>query len=220
MALLRSNIGSDTSPIVRGRQVVLRVPQMSDFAAWAELRARSRDHLVPWEPAWARDELTRSAYRRRVRHYNKEAREDLGYAFFIFAQGHSTIARAAGGRWGHLVDTDSATLAGGITLSNIRRGATQAGTLGYWLGVPHVGRGLMTDALESLIPFAFDVLRLHRIEAAVMPANTASLKLLEKAGFKREGVARRYLNIRGQWEDHVICSLIAEDVDLGLGASR
>lgn len=220
MALLRSSIGSDTSPIVRGRRVVLRAPQMSDYAEWAELRAQSREHLVSWEPAWTRDELTRGAYRRRVRHYSKEAREDLGYAFFILAHDETTGMRAVGGRWGGVGESERAKLAGGITLSNVRRGVTQAATLGYWIGLPHVGRGLMSDALACLVPFAFDVLRLHRIEAAVMPANTPSLKLLDKAGFRREGVARRYLKIRGLWEDHVICSLIADDIAEAHGVPR
>lgn len=189
--LLGSSIGQDAGPIVRGAGVTLRAAQMSDYAAWAELRAMSRDHLGRWEPQWAHDELTRSAFRRRVRHYNREAREDLGYAFLIFDA------------WGQL--------AGGLTMSNVRRGVTQSATIGYWLGVPFVGRGLMASSLGALVPFAFDVLHLHRLDAAVMPANLPSIRRLEQAGFAREGLARSYLKIAGRWEDHILYALLAED---------
>ena len=91
---------------------------MSDYAAWAELRAASREHLAAWEPLWPRDELTRGAFRRRLRHYAREQREDLGYAFFV-------------------LDDRTDLLFGGLTLSNVRRGVTQAASLGYWLGALH-----------------------------------------------------------------------------------
>ncbi len=95
MAFLRSSIGQDSALIVRGRGVWLRPAVMGDYGAWAELRARSREHLVPWEPLWQRDELTRSAFRRRVRHYQREAREDLGYSFLIFERRRRRAARRA-----------------------------------------------------------------------------------------------------------------------------
>lgn len=189
--LLGSSIGQDAGPVVRGDGVTLRAAQMADYAAWAELRSMSREHLAPWEPQWSLDELTRGAFRRRVRHYNREAREDLGYAFLIFD---------VAGR-----------LAGGLTLSHVRRGVTQSATVGYWLGAPCVGRGLMSASITALIPFAFDVLRLHRLDAAVMPANHSSIRRLERAGFVREGLARRYLKICGRWEDHYLYALLADD---------
>ena len=166
---------------------------MSDYAAWAELRAHSRAHLTPWEPVWPRDELTRSAFRRRVRHYQREAREDLGYAFLIFRE------------------TDDRLL-GGLTLSNVRRGVTQAAVLGYWLGLPFVRRGYMTEAVAAIVRFAFDELRLHRLEAATMPVNHASIRVLERNGFRREGLARRLLKINGVWQDHVLYALLAEEL--------
>lgn len=168
---------------------------MGDYSAWAELRALSREHLKPWEPAWARDELTRSAFRRRLRHYQREAREDQGYAFMIF-------------------DMADDRLVGGLTLSGVRRGVTQSASVGYWLGRPFVGEGRMTDAVRAIIPFAFVQLRLHRLEAASMPQNTASIAVLERAGFVREGYARQYLRIDGQWTDHVLYGLV-EDVMRG-----
>ncbi len=190
MAFLRA--GSIPEALIHGRRVWLRPPQMSDYGPWAELRALSRTHLTPWEPAWPRDELTKSAYRRRVRHYQREARDDLGYSFLIFA-------------------TAEDELLGGLTLSNIRRGVTQAAAIGYWLGVPYVRRGYMTEAVLAILPHAFDALRLHRLEAAAQPDNTASVRLLERCGFAREGLARRYLKINGVWQDHVLFALLAED---------
>lgn len=192
MAFLRSSIGQDSAYIVRGRGLWLRPPVMNDYGPWAELRARSREHLTPWEPLWQRDELARSAFRRRVRHYQREAREDLGYSFLIFR------------------DADDVLL-GGLTLSNVRRGVTQAAVLGYWLGLPFVRRGHMTAAVGAVVRFAFEELRLHRIEAATMPTNTASIRVLERNGFKREGLAERLLKINGVWQDHLLHALVAEE---------
>lgn len=192
MAFLRSSIGPDTTQVVRGHGVWLRSPLMGDYASWAELRARSREHLTPWEPVWQRDELTRSAYRRRVRHYHREAREDLGYAFLIFRDGDDRLV-------------------GGLSLSNVRRGVTQAAVLGYWLGLPYVRQGYMTAAVAAAASYAFEDLHLHRLEAATMPNNAASIRVLERNGFTREGIARRLLKINGAWEDHVLHALVAED---------
>ena len=93
MAFLRSTTGHDSAVTLRGRGVWLRAPLMGDYAPWAELRALSRDHLTPWEPIWQRDELSRSAFRRRVRHYQRESREDLGYAFLIFSDVDDQLRR-------------------------------------------------------------------------------------------------------------------------------
>jgi [ribosomal protein S5]-alanine N-acetyltransferase len=196
MAFLRSSIGQESALVVRGRGLWLRPPAMGDYAAWAELRARSREHLTPWEPLWQRDELSRSAFRRRVRHYQREAREDLGYSFLV------------------LRDADDELL-GGLTLSNVRRGVTQAAVLGYWLGAPFVRRGYMTEAVAAVATFAFEELRLHRLEAATMPNNAASIHVLERNGFKREGLAERLLKINGTWEDHVLHALVVEDIGHG-----
>jgi ribosomal-protein-alanine N-acetyltransferase len=192
MAFLRSGLVGDLVPIVHGRGVWLRPPATNDYAAWAELRSRSREHLRRWEPQWSHDELSRSAFRRRIRYYQRDLREDLGYAFFIFA-------------------ADSDNLLGGLTLSNVRRGITQAAAVGYWLGRPYVGHGFMTEAVRALIPFAFDELKLHRLEAACLPHNLASIRVLERNGFQREGLARRYLKIDGSWQDHVLFALLCDD---------
>jgi ribosomal-protein-alanine N-acetyltransferase len=185
MAFLKSGIGNDYNPLIRGRELWLRPPQMSDYAEWAQLRALSREHLTPWEPQWARDELSRAAFRRRLRHYYREQREDQGYALFLFRAGDDTLL-------------------GGLTLSNVRRGVSQSASLGYWLGITHSRQGYMTAAVGMLLPVAFDELRLHRIEAACLPSNVASIGVLERNAFRREGLARRYLKINGTWQDHLL----------------
>lgn len=191
MAFLKSTLGQDYAHFIRGNGLYMRAMQMSDYAAWADIRGASRDHLTPWEPEWPRDELTRTAFRRRLRHYQREARDDLGYAYMI------------------LLDDDR--LAGGITLSNVRRGVTQAASLGYWLGAPYVGKGLMKEAVRALLPFATRVLHLHRVEAATLPSNAASIRVLVANGFEQEGYARQYLKIAGAWQDHLLFGYVARD---------
>jgi ribosomal-protein-alanine N-acetyltransferase len=193
MAFFRTVSITDTMPAIVGDRVVLRAPQASDFAEWAALREASRDFLTPWEPTWPADDLTRASFRRRIRRYAEDQRSDLAYAFFILRK------------------TDNALL-GGLTIANVRRGCAQAGSLGYWMGAPHAGQGYMTAAVSAVIPFAFGTLRLHRLEAACIPANAASVRLLEKTGFKREGFARQYLCIDGVWQDHLLYARLKDDL--------
>jgi len=185
MAFFRTINFSEPLQSIEGEGVVLRTPQMTDFEEWAALREMSRDFLVPWEPTWPVDDLTRAAFRRRIKRYAEDLRSDQGYAFLI-------------------VRGFDGPLVGGLTLANIRRGVAQAGSLGYWTGLPFVRHGYMTAAVRAVIPFAFATLRLHRLEAACIPSNTASTRLLEKTGFLREGYAREYLCINGIWQDHLL----------------
>ncbi len=195
MAFLRSALPEDFLEPIAGHGLVLRPPSTSDYAEWAELRTLSRAHLTPWEPTWSRDDLSRSSFRRRLRAYGQDARDDMGYSFFI-------------------TDAPTGSLLGGMILSNVRRGAAQSASLGYWIGAPYAGRGTMQKAVRSMLPFAFRGLHLHRIEAASMTTNIASLRVLEKCGFSREGLARRFLKINGAWEDHFIFSRIEDDAPL------
>ena len=192
MAFFRTINFSEPPPSIAGDGVTLRPPQMTDFAEWAALRETSRDFLMPWEPTWPADDLTRSAFRRRIRRYSEDLRTDQGYAFLIIRRSDDTLV-------------------GGLTLANIRRGVAQAGSLGYWMGEPYARQGHMTAAVKALIPFAFGTLKLHRIEAACIPTNIASIRLLEKTGFKREGFARKYLCIDGHWQDHLLYARLEED---------
>ena len=194
MAFFRTASFSEPMPAIPGAGVTLRVPQGTDYAEWVALRQASRDFLVPWEPTWPNDDLTRGAFRRRLKRYAEDQRSDLAYAFLIFR-------------------SDDNALVGGLTLANIRRGVAQAGSIGYWTGAPFAGQGYMTAAVRALIPFCFQTLRLHRLEAACIPGNTASIRLLEKTGFKREGYARGYLCINGIWQDHLLYARLIEDRD-------
>jgi len=192
MAFFRSVTLNDPDPTIAGNGVYLRAPQMSDFPEWAQLREASRAFLTPWEPVWPADDLTRAAFRRRLKRYAEDQRADQAYAFLIFrAQDH--------------------VLVGGLTLANLRRGVAQAGSIGYWMGEPYARDGLMSTALRALIPFCFVTLRLHRLEAACIPTNEASIRLLEKSGFRREGYARQYLCINGIWQDHLLYGRIKDD---------
>ena len=192
MAFFGTIGSSEQAPVLRSSRLYLRTPAIADYSSWSALRGLSRDFLTPWEPSWPEDDLTRSAYRRRLRRYRHDQRGDRSYTFFIFQAANDTLL-------------------GGVTLSSIRRGVTQSCALGYWIGKPHAGQRYMSEAVAAIIPFVFEGLGLHRIEAACLPANQASIRLLQKAGFAREGYARGYLRIGGKWQDHILFARLAED---------
>ncbi|WP_319005098.1 GNAT family N-acetyltransferase [Acuticoccus sediminis] len=180
------------STVIRGIRTRLKMPVAHDYAEWSKLRADSRHFLKPWEPTWPRDDLTRMAYRRRLRRYHREIRADEGYALFVF-------------------DEATSCLAGGMTLAHVKRGVTQSCSLGYWMGERFAGQGIMGDAVRAIIPFCFDTLGLNRIEAATLPHNERSIRLLKRVGFTEEGYARRFLCINGAWRDHVLFGLVNGD---------
>ena len=194
MAFFRTVSFNETRPGIAGPGVTLRAPHSGDYAEWSTLRESSREFLIPWEPTWPSDDLTRSAFRRRLKRYAEDQRSDAAYAFLIFRN-------------------DDNAMVGGLTLANIRRGVAQAGSIGYWIGAPFAKKGYMTAALRALTPYSFTALRLHRLEAACIPNNTASIRLLEKTGFQREGYARGYLCINGVWQDHLLYGRIKDDID-------
>lgn len=185
---------SGRMPTVRidGRTVYVRPPKKRDRAEWVHLRQLSREFLVPWEPAWPTDAATPAAFNRRYRRFCLDWQGRSGFAFFIFEQ-------------------SSDALTGGITLSNVRRGVAQCGSIGYWMGEPFAGQGFMSEAVPLVLSFSFDTLGLHRVEAACLPHNDASRHLLLKTGFHEEGIARRYLRINGRWQDHVTHAILRDD---------
>lgn len=191
MSLIRS-LRLDPLPVVTTARLELRAPLMSDFDQWAALREESRAFLTPWEPLWPADDLTRNAFRYRLRRYAREAREDTGYTLFLFSRGEGVLL-------------------GGLSLTNVRRGVTQSCALGYWMGRRHAGRGLMTEAVRGTLVHVFETLRLHRIEAACLPDNEASKAVLRRCGFTGEGLARQYLRINGQWQDHLLFAMLMTD---------
>ena len=192
MAFLRSISTINATPTIRAERVLLRPPALGDYAQWARLREDSRAFLAPWEPIWPADDLTKLSFRRRIRRYQREIRNGTGYPFFVFSP-------------------DAETLLGGLTLAQVQRGVTQSAVLGYWMGAAYAGRGFMGAAVRAVVVFAFDTLHLNRIEAACLPHNAASIRLLEKVGFQREGYARKYLCIDGRWQDHLLCGLLRDD---------
>jgi ribosomal-protein-alanine N-acetyltransferase len=189
MALL-DWIASDHDLRLEGEGVRLRPHRSGDFAEWASLRAGSRAFLQPWEPTWPLDDLTRSAWRRRLSAYAHDIERGLAYPFLVYRQSDGAMV-------------------GGITLSNIRRGVAQMGTIGYWVGQPYTRQGHTLAAVRAVTRFAFGRLALHRLEAACIPSNEPSRGVLLKAGFSQEGLARAYLRINGIWEDHLLFGLIS-----------
>lgn len=184
----------DDSPTIEleTRDLVLRAPRAEDYEAWAKLRAASRRHTEPWEPSWTEDELTRTAYRGRLRRYDLDWKEGRGAPFFVIRKRDNLLI-------------------GACNLNNIKRGVMQSADIGYWIGAPYVRQGYARQAVRRVLAFAFSELHLNRIEAAVQPANIVSRTLLEEIGFQHEGLARRLLFIAGEWRDHDRLALLAGD---------
>lgn len=177
---------------VETERMTLRLPDHADFNEWARLRDHSADFLIPWEPSRSTDHLSRKAFTNRV--YWAARAESQGTALPLMM-----IRRADN------------QLLGAITLDNIRRGPVQAGTLGYWVGQPFARQGYMREAILGLVHHAFTSLDLSRIEAACLPENAPSRGVLEKCGFKYEGVAQSYLQINGRWRNHVLYANLRGD---------
>ena len=177
---------------IETERMTLRPPQHGDHLAWSTLRAESRDFLTPWEPTWAHDHLSRKNFTNRV--YWAARSISQGSALPLF-----------------LVRRDDKALIGALTVDNIRRGPAQAGTTGYWIGEPHSRQGYMREALAAVVHYAFTDLDLSRLEAGCLPENQASRGLLEKVGYKYEGVAQSYLQINGRWRNHVLYANLRAD---------
>ncbi len=177
---------------IETERMTLRPPQHSDYRQWAALRRESAEFLQPWEPAWSDDHLSRKSFTGRVYWAQRSIANGSAVPLFL-------IRRADG------------VLLGAITLDNIRRGPAQAGTCGYWIGQPHARKGYMEEALKAVVHYAFTTLDLSRLESACLPENVASRAVLEKCGFKYEGVAQSYLQINGRWRNHVLYANLRAD---------
>lgn len=177
---------------IETERMTLRLPQHGDFRAWTTLRDQSAPFLTPWEPVWAADHLSRKAFTNRIYWANRSTSQGTALPLL-------------------LIRREDAALLGAITLDNIRRGPSQAGTLGYWMGQAHARQGYMREAILSVVHHAFTVMDLSRIEAACLPENAASRGVLEKCGFKYEGVAQSYLQIAGRWRNHVLYANLRGD---------
>ncbi|WP_319824546.1 GNAT family protein [Thalassovita sp.] len=177
---------------IETERLTLRPPMHSDYRDWSSLRLLSRDFLQSWEPTWAADHLARKAFTNRV--YWAQRSISNGSALPLF-----------------LIRREDQALMGAITLDNIRRGPAQAGTLGYWIGEPFARQGYMRETILAVVHHAFQKLDISRVEAACLPENVASRGVLERSGFKYEGVAQSYLQIDGRWRTHVLYASLRMD---------
>jgi len=178
-------------PYLESERVYLRPPRLSDWGSWREVRARNQSYLKPYEPTWAENCLEQDYFERRINGLRHNWANDKSYSFLIFKQGDESI--------------------GGMNINHICRGSAQYGSLGYWIDEGHQGQGYMREALQLTIKFAFDHLGLHRLNAACLTDNERSKNLVQRAGFKEEGLARKYLRINGLWQDHILYGLSIED---------
>ena len=173
-------------------RMVLRLPLHRDYRAWSELRLASKAFLSPWEPNWARDHLSRKSFANRVYWAQRSVANGAGTPLFLERR-------------------EDGALLGAVTIDNMRRGPAQAATLGYWIGHSYARQGYMHEALAACLRYAFGKEDLSRVEAACLPENAASRGVLEKTGFKYEGVAQSYLQINGRWRSHVLYAALRFD---------
>lgn len=177
---------------IETERLMLRLPELSDYRSWASLREASAHYLVPWEPTWTADHLSRRSFGARVQWAARLHKLGTGLPLFLIRHSDNQLV-------------------GAITLDNIRRGPAQTGTIGYWTGQPFARQGYMREAIGGLVNYAFGALDLSRLEAGCLPENTASRGVLEKSGFKYEGVAQSYLQINGRWRNHVLYANLRSD---------
>ena len=185
-------LGTKRKLRIEAERLTLRPPMHSDFRAWAAVRLESRDFLVPWEPTWATDHLSRKAFTNRVYWAQRSISNGTAMPLFMFRR------------------TDDA-LVGAITLDHIKRGPAQSGITGYWIGQPFARQGFMREAIQAVVHHAFTVMDLSRIEAGCLPENQASRRLLEQCGYKYAGVAQSYLQLNGRWRNHVLYANLRHD---------
>ncbi len=192
MALLDYPLNDPENPVLCQDEVYLRYPRAEDFASWATLRQESRAHLQPFEPTWSEEEFTKGHFRKRLRVYARDIRAGTSRPFFIFRE-------------------DDHAFLGACILSNIRYRAAMSGTIGYWIGERYTRNGYAYSAVQGVILHAFERLQLERLEAACLSENEASQNLLKKLGFRQEGYARKYLQIDGIRQDHVLLGLCRDE---------
>ncbi|MEA3076742.1 MAG: [ribosomal protein S5]-alanine N-acetyltransferase [Actinomycetota bacterium] len=179
---------------ITGRRVELRPLSPADWEAWREVRKRCRDWLLKWEPRSAPGHPDptedRRAFLARCGARERERELGSGYGFGVFV----------GGRFG-----------GEINLNSIQRGPFQNAYIGYWMDEAMAGNGYTPEAVAVLFQFAFEELGLHRVQISIIPRNSASRRVVEKLRVRDEGVAERYLEINGTWEDHIRYAITAEE---------
>ena len=186
----------NTWPVVlRSQDVVLRPLRRRDRKAWREARERNRDWLRPWDATSPAGTHPPRTFGSMVRYSERQA--------------------AAGQSMPFVIEIDGG-LVGQVTVNNVVRGSAQFASIGYWIDQAYAGRGITTRAVAMAIDHCLFVARLHRIEVAIRPENTASLRVVEKLGIQEYGFAPRYLHIDGDWRDHRLFAVTVEEVPGGI----
>lgn len=177
-----------------GRRIVLRPLVAQDFSAWSEVRRRNGRWLTRWEPMrlphHPDPETNRDVFAARCNARERERHAGTQYAFGIFVDG---------------------AFSGEINLNNVVRGAFQSATIGYWIDEARAGRSYVAEAVAVLAQYSFEELQLHRLEICIIPRNSNSRRVMEKLGIRAEGLAERFLEIDGIWEDHVRYGITVEE---------
>jgi ribosomal-protein-alanine N-acetyltransferase len=185
----------DEGPVLVGPRVFLRPLRSADFSEWRAVRVRSRHWLEPWEPLpepGSPDPVADvEAFRARCGAWDRQRHFDSAYGFGLFLTDGSFV--------------------GEVSLGSVQRGPFQSAFIGYWIDRDHAGQGLVPEGVALVVRYGFEDLGLHRLEAAIVPRNHASRRVAEKLGLRDEGTARRFLQIRGVYEDHVRYAITAED---------
>jgi [ribosomal protein S5]-alanine N-acetyltransferase len=180
-----------------GRRVELRPLEGGDFDLWRAVRERSREWLEPWEPMadpTSPDPATDAeAFRARCGAWERQRHFDTAYGYGMFVHEGPFI--------------------GEVSLGSVQRGPFQSAFVGYWVDAEHAGQGYVPEGVAIILRYGFEELGLHRIEAAIVPRNTASRRVMDKLGLREEGLAERFLQIRGVWEDHVRYAITVEEWD-------
>ncbi len=185
-----------TKESLYGKRVMLRSLQISDFSEWKKVRLDNMNWLTKWEPTrppGMPDVINdRNAFGARCNARDRERHLGSGYGFGIFVKGK---------------------FCGEINLSSIQRGPFQSCYVGYWIDEGHAGNGYTPEALAVVLKYAFEDLDLHRVQVAIIPRNSSSRRVVEKLSLREEGIAERYLEINGKWEDHMRYAFTAEEWD-------
>lgn len=183
--------------VVRTPRLLLRPARENDVPALYRALRRNADHLRPWSPTPPRGEKRPTLTTAASEIARWRALWRRGDSFALYAFEHAPDGEAA--------------IVGRVTLGRVTRGVFQNAYLGYWMDASRQGQGLMTEAVEAALDFAFGPLALHRVQAAIMPRNARSIRVVEKLGMRREGYAERYLQIAGVWEDHLLFAVTTDE---------
>ncbi|HSO35661.1 MAG TPA: GNAT family protein [Labilithrix sp.] len=187
-------VPSLTTRLVTAR-LVLRPPRTGDVTEIRRLLRSNHEHLKPWNPAppVGEDPSSITEVSKTVLRQRRDWKHGASFVFMVALRDRPE------------------RLIGKIALNGVMRGAMHGAYLGYWMAGEQQGKGLVTEGIAAVLDFAFGSAGLHRIQAAIMPRNERSLRVIEKLGFRREGYAERYLQIADKWEDHILFARTREE---------